>query len=265
MRSIRRVYIALFTLLAIALAMVAYAVHAEPSAEALWLLEQERSTPAQDAPPPSQPAGAVAEADPQPISYPAPAAGVAWITQKAAGQSPKRDLYVISDDPKHCVHCVTLERFLADAEVIEATRRFDCVILKHQRPQNAAWERWLDAKGVEGFPALIIFSPDRKCWVVQNGVFESSEAFVEWLEEAREVSRAVDPAPRIPKPQTAWPDYPIRGGRYWTGCRSWSHLTTGPHRGKFDSAWLRSLSWGELQSLHSDDHQGRVKWQFVVR
>lgn len=56
--------------------------------------------------------------------------------------------------------------------------------------------------------------------------------------------------------------YPIRGS-WWTGCGSWRHMTQGEHAGKFDPAWLQSLSNAELQSLHSDDHEHRVKWAYV--
>ena len=56
--------------------------------------------------------------------------------------------------------------------------------------------------------------------------------------------------------------YPIRGS-WWSGCRNWQHLTKGQHAGKFDPAYLQSLSWEELQSLHSDHHEGRTKWQYV--
>ena len=58
--------------------------------------------------------------------------------------------------------------------------------------------------------------------------------------------------------------YPLRRS-WWSGCGSWQHLTVGEHRGKFDHAWLASLTWSEVQSLHSDDHEGRVKWKYVVR
>lgn len=57
--------------------------------------------------------------------------------------------------------------------------------------------------------------------------------------------------------------YPVRRG-WWSGCGSWKHLTVGEHRGKYDPAYLQSLSWAELQSLHSDDHEHRVKRQFVI-
>lgn len=61
--------------------------------------------------------------------------------------------------------------------------------------------------------------------------------------------------------------YPVRGS-WWTGCRSYKHLLTGPHAGKFSEAYLKSLSWEELQSLHSDHHEqlrgrGSVKWSYV--
>ena len=58
--------------------------------------------------------------------------------------------------------------------------------------------------------------------------------------------------------------YPIRSS-WWTGCGSWQHLAVGEHIGKFDQTWLKSLSNEEIQSLHSDDHEKRVKWEFVVR
>lgn len=60
-----------------------------------------------------------------------------------------------------------------------------------------------------------------------------------------------------------FPNYPIRNS-WWTGCSGWRHLTLGQHAGKFDSEWLLGLSNAEIQSLHSDDHEGKVKWDFVV-
>ncbi len=58
--------------------------------------------------------------------------------------------------------------------------------------------------------------------------------------------------------------YPLRGS-LWSGCPNWQHLDTGEHRGKFDRAWLASLTPSEVQALHSDDHEGRVNWQYAVR
>ena len=59
-------------------------------------------------------------------------------------------------------------------------------------------------------------------------------------------------------------DYPLRGN-LWTGCDSWTHMTTGHHAGKFDVGWLKTLTNDELQSLHSDDHQNKVHWDHVER
>jgi hypothetical protein len=65
--------------------------------------------------------------------------------------------------------------------------------------------------------------------------------------------------------QVVGTSYPIRRG-FWTGCSSWRHMAdASAHRGKFDRVWLKQLSWGELQSLHSDDHENRVKWANTVR
>lgn len=61
-----------------------------------------------------------------------------------------------------------------------------------------------------------------------------------------------------------WPSYPLRNS-WWSGCPSWRHLSTGEHAGKFDPEWLAQLSNAEVQSLHSDDHEGRVKWDYAVR
>jgi hypothetical protein len=39
------------------------------------------------------------------------------------------------------------------------------------------------------------------------------------------------------------------------------HLAQGQH--KFPMEWLKTLSQAELTALHSDDHEGRVKWDYV--
>lgn len=68
--------------------------------------------------------------------------------------------------------------------------------------------------------------------------------------------------------QSAWA-YPVRSdwaaNRWENWDHHWAHLTSGEHRGHFDSDWLASLSAQELYSLHADDHENRVKWQYVVR
>lgn len=57
--------------------------------------------------------------------------------------------------------------------------------------------------------------------------------------------------------------YPLRTTR-WTGLPkdipgAVNHLATAKdHAGKFDFAWLATLSWDELDSLHADAHEGCV-------
>lgn len=66
-------------------------------------------------------------------------------------------------------------------------------------------------------------------------------------------------------------NYPIRGG-FWSVGNEWNpsrsqviyHLKYGAeHRGKFTDSFLGKLSLNELQSLHSDDHESRVKWSKI--
>lgn len=57
--------------------------------------------------------------------------------------------------------------------------------------------------------------------------------------------------------------YPVRA-MWWTGCDNWQHMATASkHAGKYPAEWLKSLSNAELQSLHSDDHENKVQWQYV--
>lgn len=78
------------------------------------------------------------------------------------------------------------------------------------------------------------------------------------------VTQAVIEKPK-PKATTApaHAGYPVRGS-HWTFPGSGrqqliAHLQSGQHAGKFSSAWLNSLSYQELLSLHDDDHEHRVK------
>lgn len=67
--------------------------------------------------------------------------------------------------------------------------------------------------------------------------------------------------------------YPIRGN-YWSVGSNWNpsrsqviyHLQYGSeHSGKFSRSYLDQLSLKELQSLHSDDHEYRVRWASVEK
>lgn len=104
---------------------------------------------------------------------------------------------------------------------------------------------------VESFPTL--------AWQTRDGRWHYLFGWPGKAEFLRSYNATLKPAPKATSAR-----YPVRGS-WWSGCRDWEHMTRGEHRGKFDKAWLRSLSWAELQSLHSDDHEGRVKWEHVVR
>jgi len=68
-----------------------------------------------------------------------------------------------------------------------------------------------------------------------------------------------------------WPHYPTTNKSIWrlNGGKgpkpTWKHLTEGEHKGKFDTAWLQTLSDAEINALHADDHEHKVKWANVVR
>jgi hypothetical protein len=71
-------------------------------------------------------------------------------------------------------------------------------------------------------------------------------------------------------------DSGVRAGGYPTRTSWWTvgkqhpekegmvkHLSGGPHRDKFDLVWLGTLTREELHSLHSDDHEKKVNWQYA--
>ncbi len=82
--------------------------------------------------------------------------------------------------------------------------------------------------------------------------------------------------PKFPPPivkQAVTVGYPVRPKKEWwyqkvNGVNympTAAHLSGGEHKGKFQSEWLNTLSPEELASLHADDHEGRVKWDYAVR
>lgn len=59
--------------------------------------------------------------------------------------------------------------------------------------------------------------------------------------------------------------YPLRGSWWTHPGEIHSHLLSGEHRGKWPAGWVRSLSVAEAESLHADDHEGRVKSAYVPK
>lgn len=59
--------------------------------------------------------------------------------------------------------------------------------------------------------------------------------------------------------------YPLRSSWWTHPGEVHAHLLVGEHAGKFDPTWLMSLSNAEAEALHSDDHEGRLKTEYVKR
>lgn len=83
------------------------------------------------------------------------------------------------------------------------------------------------------------------------------------------VRLAPEPAKKLEQRRTS--SYPVRTSPTWW---KWSagvsgrdekihHLATGEHAGKFPREWLAGLTDPELESVHSDDHDGRLQRQFI--
>lgn len=72
---------------------------------------------------------------------------------------------------------------------------------------------------------------------------------------------AVEPPAAEPQP---WPTYPLRSNN-WTYPGNIRNHFLGTHADPFDREWLAAQSDASLIALHSDVHQGRVKWEFTVR
>lgn len=87
--------------------------------------------------------------------------------------------------------------------------------------------------------------------------------------EVRIVS--VGPPRVVVEPPVTAPQAPVYLA-YPTRRSNWSypgnirqHVMSGEHRGKLDPAWVAAQSDASLRAWHSDDHERRVKWEYVVR
>lgn len=88
-----------------------------------------------------------------------------------------------------------------------------------------------------------------------------------WVKQAYTVtvnvpaeSATKETSPRYPTSprQRPW----TQGGKHIT----WRHLLEGEHKvWKFDPAWLASLTQTEVEQLHADCHEGKVRTNFIVR
>lgn len=76
------------------------------------------------------------------------------------------------------------------------------------------------------------------------------------------------PAPKWDRPTLiaqARVGYPVRGNLWTHPGRIHDHLLTGEHAGKWSADWIRGLTVLEAESLHSDNHEGRVQWEYVPK
>lgn len=109
-------------------------------------------------------------------------------------------------------------------------------------------------------PPVRVCPEGEVCVEVKIESFDSSN-----LPNIKAAEPTTPPPPPV-KEKVSYRGYPLRPqSTWWSGCGSWVHLTRGEHYGQFNPDWLRTLSWPELQSLHSDAHDHRVKWSYVVR
>lgn len=121
-----------------------------------------------------------------------------------------------------------------------ACDRVDSRYTKIEQPYPAGFE-WVNEYGnANGWPVMYWRGKDN--WHRRVG-YESVEA----------TEAIVNPPKQAEMPT----GYPVRGS-WWTHPGDvWSHLMGSPHN--FSADYVRTLSRAEAESLHSDDHEGRVK------
>lgn len=179
-----------------------------------------------------------------------------------------------------CVHCPKKEVAKAVAAMLakgwkigpEATNAIQLLdVDKHQ----AESDRVLNALGqsTTGLPFMVAVEGGKIVRRLETGCTTPIDQWsLGWL------ATGIDERPdREKEPATVRRsgNYPLRGG-WWTvnqyparansPSRSYiiRHLTAGGvHAGKFAADWLASLSIPELHSLHSDDHEGHIRWNYV--
>lgn len=78
-----------------------------------------------------------------------------------------------------------------------------------------------------------------------------------------------DPPAIVQKAATVKPaltvGYPLRGS-WWThpgGIHA--HLKSGEHRGKWPDWWVDTLTTAQAEAAHSDDHEGKLKTEYIPR
>ncbi len=73
------------------------------------------------------------------------------------------------------------------------------------------------------------------------------------------------PPPKLEVPKGVRTGYPLRSSWWTHPDEIHAHLKTGEHSGKWMNWWVDSLTAAQAESLHSDDHEGRVRWEYVPK
>ena len=86
-------------------------------------------------------------------------------------------------------------------------------------------------------------------------------AQVAYSEKAEPSKADADPNAKYPHRASWW----TVGKRYPDREAMVKHLSSGQHKGMFATEWLETLNRDELHALHSDGHEKKVHWSYVVR
>lgn len=142
-----------------------------------------------------------------------------------------------------------------------------CEVWKRDRPQLDRSLRFVDGRKL--WPNYAVSSYPSFWWRGADGKWKGSEGYASATALLQAVNRTrVRPFERIAERQQS---YRTRAkSEWWTSPAKTRedlirHLQGGEHAGKFTLAYLQSLTWEQLNALHSDDHERRVQWPLVSR
>lgn len=132
------------------------------------------------------------------------------------------------------------------------------------------WDRVVTKHNIHSFPALVLVE-DGKYYVRESTVnrkltsndvselywsgFKGHASLLGAKVEGKQIKQATASASQRR-------GYPLRSITWIAP--NWTHMFDAPHRHyNFDPQWVQSLTYNELQSLHSDAHEGTVNWNYA--
>jgi len=165
--------------------------------------------------------------------------------KRLAQQQDKPVLFHVTQD--NCPPCMKAMKMFDNPALIVRINRDFFPILVNQSKMPEVQRRWR----LSQYPVDMVRDPKTLLEVAREPKCPATVKLY-----AKRLERMAKQVKRV--------KYPLRSA-WWTGCNDWRHLANfHVHRNKFDREWLQLLTWGELQSLHSDDHEDKVQWRFVV-